>query len=44
MDAFYHPDNKTLSGLVEELKPSFEQLPVRKDYQVAKFKVYSGQV
>jgi hypothetical protein len=28
-----------LSDLVEKLKPSFEQLPVRKDYQVAKFKV-----
>lgn len=39
MDAFYQPDNKALSDLVEKLKPSFEQLPERKDYQVAKFKV-----
>ena len=39
MDAFYQPYNMALSDLVEKLKPSFEQLPVRKDYQVAKFKV-----
>jgi heme-degrading monooxygenase HmoA len=39
MDAFYHPDNKVLSNLVEKLKPSFEQLPERKDYQVIKFKI-----
>ena len=40
MDAFYKPDNKALSDLVEKLKPSFEHLPHRKDYQVAKFKVF----
>jgi hypothetical protein len=39
MDAFYQPDNMALFDLVEKLKPSFEQLPVRKDYRVAKFKV-----
>src|SRR5919197_6499963 len=33
-DSFYKPENKLLS----ELNPSFEQLPVRKDYHVAKFK------
>jgi heme-degrading monooxygenase HmoA len=39
MDAFYHPDNKVLSNLVEKLKPSLEQPPERKDYQVVKFKI-----
>jgi heme-degrading monooxygenase HmoA len=39
MDAFYQPDNRTLSDLVEKLKPSFEEPPIRKDYQIAKFKV-----
>jgi hypothetical protein len=39
MDAFYQPDNGTLSDLVEKLKPSFEELPIRKEYQIAKFKV-----
>jgi heme-degrading monooxygenase HmoA len=39
MDAFYQPDNKVLSDLVDKLKPSFEQLPERKDYQVVKFKI-----
>jgi heme-degrading monooxygenase HmoA len=39
MDSFYKPENKALSDLVEKLNPSFEQLPVRKDYHVAKFKV-----
>jgi len=39
MDAFYNTDNKALSDLVEKIKPSFEQLPVRKNYHVAKFKV-----
>ena len=38
MDSFYKPENKLLSDLVKKLNPSFEQLPVRKDYQVAKFK------
>ena len=38
MDSFYKPENKPLSDLVKKLNPSFEQLPVRKDYQVAKFK------
>jgi heme-degrading monooxygenase HmoA len=39
MDSFYKPENKALSDLVEKLNPSFEQLPVRKDYHVSKFKV-----
>ena len=39
MDSFYKPENKLLYELVEKLNPSFEQLPVRKDYHVAKFKV-----
>jgi hypothetical protein len=39
MDSFYKPPNKILSDLVEKLNPSFEQLPVRKDYRVTKFKV-----
>ena len=38
MNSFYKPENKLLSELVEKLNPSFEQLPVRKDYHVAKFK------
>lgn len=38
MDAFYQLDNKDLSALIEKLKPSFEQLPIRKDYRVTKFK------
>ena len=38
MDSFYKPENKLLSKLVEKLNPSFEQLPVRKEYHVAKFK------
>jgi hypothetical protein len=37
MDCFYKPENRILSDLVEKLNPSFEQLPVRKDYQVVKF-------
>ena len=39
MDYFYKPENKILSNLVEKLNPSFEQLPLRKDYHVAKFAV-----
>ena len=39
MDSFYKPENKVLSNLVENLNPLFEQLPVRKDYHVAKFKI-----
>jgi hypothetical protein len=39
MDYFYKRENKLLSDLVEKLNRSFEQLPVRKDYHVAKFKV-----
>jgi heme-degrading monooxygenase HmoA len=40
MDSFYKPENKILSDLVKKLNPSFEQLSVRKDYHVTKFKVY----
>ena len=39
MDSFYKPENKALYDLVEKLNPSFEQLPVRKDYHVYKSKV-----
>jgi heme-degrading monooxygenase HmoA len=39
MDTFYHPDSKILSDLVNKLKPSFEQPPERKDYEVIKFKL-----
>ena len=39
MDSFYKPENKVLSNLVEKLNPFFEELPVRKDYHVSKFKV-----
>ena len=39
MDSFYKPENKVLSDLVKKLNPSFEQLPVRKDYHVTKSKV-----
>src|ERR671931_650239 len=38
MDSFYKPENEALSDLIEKLNPSFEQLPVRKDYRVTKFK------
>jgi len=38
MNAFYRPDNNDLSALIEKLKPSFEQSPIRKDYRVTKFK------
>jgi hypothetical protein len=40
MESFYKSDNKPLGDLVENLRPSFEQMPVRKDYQVGKFKVW----
>lgn len=39
MDAFYRPDSKILSDLVNKLKPSFEQPPERKDYEIIKFKL-----
>ena len=39
MDSFYKPENNASYDLVEKLNPSFEQLPVRKDYHVSKFKV-----
>ncbi len=39
MDSFYEPENKLLMNLVKKLNPSFEGLPVRKDYHVAKFEV-----
>jgi heme-degrading monooxygenase HmoA len=40
MDSFYKSDNRLLGNLVERLKPSFEQMPVRKDYQVSDVKVW----
>jgi len=39
MDSFYKPENNASYDLVEKLNPSFEQLPVRKDYHVSKSKV-----
>ena len=39
MESFYKPENKALYDLAEKLNPSFEQLPVRKDYHVSKSKV-----
>jgi hypothetical protein len=39
MDAFYHPNNKTLANLVETAKPLFEQMPERNDYQISSFKI-----
>jgi hypothetical protein len=39
MNNFYQADNQLLSDLVEKLKPSFEKLPERKDYQVLDFKI-----
>ena len=39
MISFYKIENKALSDLVKKIDPSFEQLPVRKDYHVAKLKV-----
>ena len=40
MDSFYKPDNNLLSDLVEKLIPLFEHSPERKDYEIAKFKVW----
>ena len=40
MDLFYKPNNNILGDLVEKLKPSFEQSPERKDYEISKFKVW----
>jgi hypothetical protein len=40
MDLFYNPDSNLFGDLVEKLKPSFEHSPERKDYEIAKFKVW----
>jgi hypothetical protein len=40
MDRFYYSDNRFLSDLVEKLKPSFEQMPERKDYQILNFEFF----
>ena len=40
MDLFYKSDSNVLGDLVEKLKPSFEHLPERKDYEIAKYKVW----
>jgi quinol monooxygenase YgiN len=40
MDLFYKPNSNVLGDLVEKLKPSFEHSPERKDYEIAKFKVW----
>jgi heme-degrading monooxygenase HmoA len=39
MNTFYESDNNALNDLVEKLKPSFEQSPIRRDYRVSKFRV-----
>ena len=40
MDAFYDPDNKTLSNFVETAKHLFEQMPERNDYQISSIEIY----
>ncbi len=40
MEAFYDPDNKTLSNFVETKKPLFEQMPERNDYQISSIEIY----
>ena len=40
MELFYKPNGNVLGDLVEKLKPSFEHSPERKDYEIAKFKVW----
>jgi heme-degrading monooxygenase HmoA len=40
MDAFYDPDNKTLSNFVETAKTLFEQMPKRNDYQRSSIEIY----
>jgi quinol monooxygenase YgiN len=37
METFYQSGNTVLSSLVEKLKSSFEQPPVRKDYQIVNY-------
>lgn len=39
MDAFYRPDNKTLSDFVEKSKPYFDQFPERTDHKVRAIKL-----
>ncbi len=39
MEKYYSKDNKILSDLVEKVKPMFEQMPERSDYQIALFEV-----
>ena len=39
MENYYSKDNKILSDLVEKVKPMFEQMPERSDYQIALFEV-----
>jgi hypothetical protein len=40
MGRFYYANNRFLSDLVEKLKPSFEQMPERKDYQILDLKFF----
>ena len=36
---YYSKDSKILSDLVEKVKPMFEQMPERSDYEIALFEV-----
>ena len=39
MENYYSKDNKILSDLLEKVKPMFEQMPERSDYEIALFEV-----
>jgi hypothetical protein len=39
MEKYYSKDNKILSGLVDKVKPMFEQMPERSDYKIALFEI-----
>jgi heme-degrading monooxygenase HmoA len=39
MEKYYSKDSKILSGLVEKVKPMFEQMPERSDYKIALFEI-----
>jgi|SRR5690348_5232684 heme-degrading monooxygenase HmoA len=39
MDAFYRPENKTLSDFVEKSKPYFDQMPERSDHKIRQMQI-----
>ena len=39
MENYYSKDNNILSELVEKVKPMFEQIPERSDYEIALFEI-----